>query len=75
MAIAIELYQKIQLQALLVVCPYRHLVKQWARECQKVRLAPVQVLENVRVWQGLLSTQLYNVRSGYQPFLTSGVLA
>jgi len=70
LAIAAELYQKIQLQALLVVCPYRHLVKQWARECQKFGLAPVLAFENVRFWQGLLSTQLYNVRSGHQPFLT-----
>ncbi len=70
LAIAAELYQKIQLQALLVVCPYRHLVKQWARECQKFGLVPVLAFENVRAWQGLLSTQLYNVRSGHQPFLT-----
>ena len=70
LAIAAELYQKIQLQALLVVCPYRHLVKQWARECQKFGLAPILAFENVRSWQGLLSTQLYNVRSGHQPFLT-----
>ncbi|KAM3109112.1 DNA phosphorothioation system restriction enzyme [Phormidesmis sp. 146-33] len=70
LAIAAELYQKIQLQALLVVCPYRHLVKQWARECQKFGLAPVLAFENVRSWQSLLSTQLYNVRSGHQPFLT-----
>lgn len=70
LAIASELYQKIQLQALLVICPYRHLVKQWARECQKFGLAPVLAFENVRSWQSLLSTQLYNVRSGHQPFLT-----
>jgi superfamily II DNA or RNA helicase len=30
LAIATELYQKIGLQVLLVVCPYRHLVTQWA---------------------------------------------
>ena len=70
LAIAAELYQKIQLQVLLVVCPYRHLVKQWARECQKFGLAPVLAFEAVQSWQGLLSTQLYNVRSGHQPFLT-----
>ncbi|BAU13923.1 type III restriction enzyme [Leptolyngbya sp. NIES-3755] len=70
LAITAELYQKIQLQALLVVCPYRHLVKQWARECQKFGLVPVLAFENVRSWQGLLATQLYNVRSGHQPFLT-----
>jgi DNA phosphorothioation system restriction enzyme len=70
LVIAAELYQKIQLQALLVVCPYRHLVKQWERECQKFGLVPVLAFESVRAWQGSLSTQLYNVRSGHQPFLT-----
>jgi len=65
-----ELYKKIGLQVLLVVCPYRHLVSQWARECQKFGLEPILAFENVRTWQSKLSTQLYNVRSGNQPFLT-----
>ena len=29
LAIATELYQAIELQVLLVICPYRHLVNQW----------------------------------------------
>lgn len=70
LAIATELYQKINLQVLLVVCPYRHLVTQWARECQNFNLEPVLAFENVRSWQSQLSTQLYNVHSGNQPFLT-----
>ncbi|MBW4650436.1 MAG: DNA phosphorothioation system restriction enzyme [Kastovskya adunca ATA6-11-RM4] len=70
LAIATELYQKIHLQVLLVICPYRHLVTQWARECQRFNLEPVLAFENVRNWQSQLSTQLYNVRSGSQPFLT-----
>lgn len=70
LAIATELYQKIGLQVLLVVCPYRHLVTQWARECQKFNLEPVLAFENVRNWQSQLSTELYNVHSGNQSFLT-----
>ena len=70
LAIATALYQKIGLQVLLVVCPYRHLVTQWARECQKFGMEPVLAFENVRTWHSQLSTQLYNVRSGNQPFLT-----
>jgi DNA phosphorothioation system restriction enzyme len=70
LAIATELYQKIGLQVLLVVCPYRHLVTQWARECQTFALKPILAFENVRNWQSQLSTQLYNVHSGNQPFLT-----
>ncbi len=70
LAIATELYQKIDLQVLLVVCPYRHLVTQWARECQNFGLEPILAFETVHNWQSQLSTQLYNVHSGNQPFLT-----
>ena len=70
LAIVCELYHKINLQVLLVVCPYRHLVSQWARECQKFGLKPVLAFESVHSWQSQLSTGLYNVRSGNQPFLT-----
>ncbi|MEC4817356.1 MAG: DNA phosphorothioation system restriction enzyme [Scytonema sp. PMC 1069.18] len=70
LAIVCELYKQINLQALLVVCPYRHLVTQWERECQKFNLQPILAFENLRTWQSQLSTQLYNLRSGSQPFLT-----
>ncbi|MBE9003766.1 DNA phosphorothioation system restriction enzyme [Fortiea sp. LEGE XX443] len=70
LAIACELYQQINLQVLLVVCPYRHLVTQWARECEKFNLQPILAFENVHNWQSQLSTQLYNLRSGSQGFVT-----
>ncbi len=70
LAIATELYQKINLQVLLIICPYRHLVVQWAKECQKFGLEPILAFESVHKWQNQLSTQLYNVRSGNQKFLT-----
>lgn len=70
LAIATELYQKIGLQVLLIVCPYRHLVIQWSRECQKFGLEPILAFESVHNCQDRLSTQLYNVRSGNQKFLT-----
>ncbi|MFQ3617931.1 MAG: DNA phosphorothioation system restriction enzyme [Cyanobacteriota bacterium] len=71
LAIAARLYHEIQLQALIIVCPYRHLVQQWARECRKFGIAdPVLAFESVSQWQGRLSNQLYNVKAGNQPFLT-----
>ena len=70
LAIATELYQKIGLQVLLVVCPYRHLVTQWAKECQKFNLLPILAFENVRNWQSQLSNQLYNLNSSHQSFVT-----
>lgn len=70
LAIATELYEKIGLQILLVVCPYCHLVTQWARECEKFNLKPILAFESVHNWQSQLSTQLYNLRCQNQFFLT-----
>ncbi|MEA5551428.1 DNA phosphorothioation system restriction enzyme [Anabaena cylindrica UHCC 0172] len=70
LSIASELYQQIGLQVLVVVCPYRHLVSQWARECEKFNLIPILAFENLRSWQSQLSTQIYNLRSGSQGFVT-----
>lgn len=70
LAIATELYQKINLQVLFVICPYCHLVTQWAREAEKFGLKPLLAFESVHNWQRQLSAQLYNIRSGLQPFLT-----
>jgi DNA phosphorothioation system restriction enzyme len=70
LAVACELYKQINLQVLVVVCPYRHLVTQWARECEKFNLQPILAFDNLRTWQSQLSTQLYNLRSGSQGFVT-----
>ncbi|NJR16398.1 MAG: DNA phosphorothioation system restriction enzyme [Calothrix sp. CSU_2_0] len=70
LAIACELYKQINLQVLLIVCPYRHLVTQWQRECQKFNLQPILAFETARNWHNELSTQLYNINSGSQQFLT-----
>ena len=70
LAIACELYQQIDLQVLLVVCPYRHLVTQWGRECEKFNLQPILAFDNLRSWQSQLSTAIYNLCSGSQNFVT-----
>lgn len=70
LAIATELYQKIDLQVLLVICPYRHLVIQWSQVCQQFNLRPILAFENVNNWQVSLSEQLYNLHAGNQSFLT-----
>ncbi len=70
LAIACQLYQQINLQVLLVVCPYRHLVAQWARECEKFNLQPILAFENLHTWQSQLCNQIYNLHSGSQSFVT-----
>lgn len=70
LAIATELYHKIGLQVLLVICPYCHLVNQWARESQKFGLKPILAFEESRSWQNKLAAGLYEVRAGGGAFLT-----
>ena len=70
LAIATELYQQIRLQVVLIICPYRHLVTQWQRECEKFNLQPILAFENVHNWQTELSTKIYNIRNHNQNFLT-----
>lgn len=75
LAIAAELYRKSSqqnkpLQGLLIVCPYRHLVTQWAQEAQKFGLEPISAFETVQSWQGELQSQLLAVHSERQPFIT-----
>ncbi|MBD1885167.1 DNA phosphorothioation system restriction enzyme [Microcoleus vaginatus] len=70
LAIATELYNKINLQVLLVICPYCHLVNQWARESEKFGLKPILAFDSARRWQNKLAAGLYEVRSGERAFLT-----
>ncbi|MBV5262321.1 DNA phosphorothioation system restriction enzyme [Synechococcus moorigangaii CMS01] len=70
LAITAKLYERIQLEALIVVCPYRHLVQQWKRECEKFGLKPILAYESLKKWQSLLSNQLINRKLGLQPFVT-----
>lgn len=70
LAIATELYQKISLQAIIIICPYRHLVSQWSQECQKFNIEAIVAFESVYNWQSQLSDQLYNIISGNQKLLT-----
>jgi DNA phosphorothioation system restriction enzyme len=64
LAIATELYQKISLQVLLIICPYCHLVNQWGRESEKFGLKPILAFEEACTWQSQVAAGLYEVRSG-----------
>lgn len=75
LAIAAQLYRKSAeqnkpLQGLLIVCPYRHLVIQWAQEARKFGLKPILAFETVQNWQGELQSQLLAVHSDRQDFVT-----
>lgn len=75
LAIAAALYQKCAaqnrpLQGLLIICPYRHLVTQWAEESRKFGLQPILAFDKVQTWQGKLQSQLMDVSLGSRPFVS-----
>ncbi|BAQ66630.1 DNA phosphorothioation system restriction enzyme [Geminocystis sp. NIES-3709] len=70
LAINEELYRQINLQVLLVICPFRHLVLQWTEEAEKFNLLPILAFESAYSWHGELSRQLYNIHQNKQKFLT-----
>jgi DNA phosphorothioation system restriction enzyme len=70
LAIACQLYQQISLQVLIIICPFRHLVNQWGRECEKFNLQPILACESIHKWQGKFSHQLAKINTAQQKFLT-----
>jgi DNA phosphorothioation system restriction enzyme len=75
LAAVAQLYEKCMahhrpFQALLIVCPYRHLVTQWAVECRKFNLNPILAFDRAATWQEDLQNQLVSLSGGRQPFLT-----
>lgn len=69
LGIAASLYDKVQLQALIVVCPYKHLVTQWARECQRFGMEPLLAYENRTRWYDDLTHHLSRLRRDPTTFL------
>jgi DNA phosphorothioation system restriction enzyme len=70
LAIATQLYQQIGLQVLIIVCPFRHLVAQWGRECEKFQLEPILACESIQKWQSKFCYQLARINTHQQQFLT-----
>ncbi len=70
LAIATELYEQINLQVLLVICPFRHLVSQWSQSAEEFNLKPILAFNTVYDWQTQLSNQLYEIQHKKQNFLT-----
>ncbi len=70
LAIAHQLYQQIDLQVLIIICPFRHLVTQWGRECEKFQLQPILACDSIHQWQSKFSAQLARINTASQKFLT-----
>lgn len=69
LGLATKLYEKFALQALIIVCPYRHLVAQWANECQQFGLNPILAFESRKKWEPLFASGLYGLSVGTTGFV------
>lgn len=58
LATAATLHEKIKLQALIIVCPYRHLVTQWADEAAHFGLKPILAFNARQSWLEPLNQEL-----------------
>ena len=64
-----ELFKKGGVQALIIVCPFKHLVLQWDVECRKFELEPILALDSRAKWEPLLTGSLYRLGSETVPFV------
>lgn len=70
LAAAVKLSEQLGLQALIVICPYRHLVQQWSREAENFGFAPLLAFESIHRWAEELTMQLNELSTGTRTFLT-----
>ena len=69
LGIATRLAKAVSLQALIVMCPYKHLVTQWDRECRKFGADPLLAYENRTTWYDDLTHQLSGFARDRKSFL------
>ena len=70
LAAAVKLSEQLGLQALIVICPYRHLVQHWSREAANFGFAPLLAFESIHRWAEELTMQLNELSTGTRTFLT-----
>ena len=67
---AVRLFEQQNRLLLLVCCPYKHLVEQWAEEAASFGFRPVRVAESRQRWEPELATQLRSFDKRRQDAIT-----
>ncbi|MDE2804045.1 MAG: DEAD/DEAH box helicase family protein [Gemmatimonadota bacterium] len=62
LSIAVDLASDYALAATVIVCPFRHLVSQWARECRRHGMDPILACGSRNSWYGNLANHLLETR-------------
>ncbi len=66
---AAEVAQKDELDALIVIVPFQHLVTQWKKDCQVFGMRPVLAFKSAKEWVPKLTSRLFRAGKGDAPFL------
>ena len=69
LSIVTRLVREAHLKAVIIVCPFRHLVTQWEKEAQLFGLSPVLAFESAAKWRSRLSDNLYNLTRNTADFV------
>jgi DNA phosphorothioation system restriction enzyme len=69
LAAAVRLLDRFGLQALLIICPYKHLVAQWERECTRFGFIPLLAFEAKAQWFDELTRRLADLGRRPNEFL------
>ena len=62
LSILTHLYQKAGLKAAIVLCPFKHLVDQWAKEARKFKFNPLIVHTSRNIWSEDLNRKLLTLQ-------------
>ncbi len=75
LAAAVQLYRQLQRSsrplAVIIVCPYKHLVAQWAKEAQRFQFSPLKCFESRERWFQPLLDGLSSLAFGNQPYFAA----
>ena len=69
LAACTRLSEAIGLQAVIIVCPYKHLVTQWSRECERFGMTPMLAFESRARWFDGLTGRLSDLNREPKSFL------
>ena len=69
LGIASDLAKRAGLQGLVIVCPFKHLVSQWAGECRRFSVQPILAYEERAAWYDALTTALSAVGRSTDTFV------
>lgn len=65
LATSTALYKNLQNLAVIIVCPYQHLVTQWEQECNHFKMRPILCFKSRKLWEETLNAKItdFNIRA------------